>query len=171
MKKLVIIVLLIAMGITVFAKESGKSRKERRAEREAALVEQTQNLIESNNWQFEATRMLPARGGSRSITNYRVIFKQDMMESYLPFMGRAYSIDYGSNQSPMIFDSDVENYTVEEGRNGSTIIKFRVKNKSDRMDFSFNISPNGSASLSVNSTNRGNISYHGNIVEIEKVKS
>ena len=169
MKKLVIIILILAMGIAAFAKESGK---ERRAEREAALIEQTQNLIESENWQFEATRMLPSAGGSRSITsNYGVLFKTDMMESYLPFIGRAYSADYGSNQSPMIFESGVENYSVKEGRNGATIISFHVRNKSDRMDFVFNISPNGSTSLNVNSTNRGNITYHGNIVELEAVKA
>ena len=38
-------------------------------------------------------------------------------------------------------------------------------------DYTFNVSSNGTASLSVNSTNRQHISYHGKLVPIEEKES
>lgn len=170
MKNLLIISILIFSVIAVNAQDK-KTRKQKRAEKEAKLVEQTKKLIESKTWQFSATQMLPSKGRSRTLTDpYAVTLKDGNVDSYLPYFGTAYSASYGGSDSPMVFEAPMENYSQEEGKKGSVIIKFRAKNKNDTIDFTFTISPNGSASLSVNSTNRQHISYYGDLLPVEETE-
>ena len=68
----------------------------------------------------------------------------------------------------MIFDAPIEDYSVSDAKKGGYTIKFRAKNKNDIIEYTFNVSSNGSASLSVNSTKRQHISYHGKLVPIEE---
>lgn len=163
MKNLMIICILI-LSVSIVNAQEKKSRKQIKAEKEAKLIEQTHILIDQGMWEFDATRMLPARGKSKILTSdYSVIYAKNKVDSYLPYFGRAYSVDYGSTDSPLTFKSPVKDYTVKPGKKGGYIIKFSAKNKSDKIDFILNISSNGSASLSVNSTNRETISFSGEI--------
>lgn len=169
MKNLLIICLLVFSVLAVNAQDKKKTRKQKRAEREAQLIEQTQKLVEAKAWQFDASQMQPSKGGSRTLTTpYKVVVKDENVNSYLPYFGVAYSADYGSTESPLIFEAPIEEYGFGHGKKGSYIIKFRAKNKSDVIEFTFNISPAGSASLSLNSTNRQHISFYGNLVPIEE---
>jgi hypothetical protein len=169
MKYLLTISILMVSILTINAQEEKKSRKERRAEREAKLIEQTAQLIEAKAWQFDANQMLPSQGKNRTLTTpYSVVLKDDNIDSYLPFMGRAYSAGYGGTDSPMIFESAVEEYEIKEGKKGAVIIKVKAKNKNDVVEFTFNILPNGSTTLSVNSTNRQHITYYGDLVPIKE---
>ncbi|WP_347841029.1 DUF4251 domain-containing protein [uncultured Draconibacterium sp.] len=171
MKKAIFIGFLIFSVIAVPAQDKKLSRKERKAEREAKLTEQTKKLIEDKAWQFNASQMLPSSGKSRSLTtSYNVVLKDNEVDSYLPYFGRAYSADYGSTESPMIFKAPIEDYSVEDGKKGGYVVKFSAKNKNDRVTYTFQIGSTGSASLSVNSTNRQHISYHGDFVPITEKK-
>ena len=72
----------------------------RKSERELNRIEkqkQIQALITSKEFVFEATYALPQGGKSIYLTgsSYTVKFHPDTIESYLPFFGRAYSVDYG----------------------------------------------------------------------------
>lgn len=169
MKNLILIAVLMFSVVALNAQETTKSRKEIRAEKEAQLVEQTKKLIAANAWQFDATQMLPAKGRSRSLTtSYNVVVKEENVNSYLPYFGTAYSASYGGTDSPMIFEAPIEDYSVEDGKKGGYLIKFKAKNKNDVVEYTFNVSDNGSTSLSVNSTNRQHISYYGDLVPIEE---
>ncbi len=169
MKNLILICALVFAVLATSAQEEKKTRKEKRAEREAMLIEQTKELAEAGEWQFDASRMLPARGKSRTLTTpYNVVVQNDEVDSYLPFFGVAYSADYGSSESPMIFKAPIENYTKEDGKKGGYVIKFQARNKSDLVQFTFSVSVTGSTTLSVNSTNRQHISYHGELVPVKK---
>ncbi|WP_321373504.1 DUF4251 domain-containing protein [uncultured Draconibacterium sp.] len=169
MKRILLLSFLILAIVVTNAQDEKLSRKERKAQREAKLTEQTKQIIEANAWQFDATRMLPSSGKSRNLTTaYSVVLKDNEVDSYLPYFGRAYAAEYGSSDSPMTFKSPVENLSVEDGKKGGYIIKFSAKNKNDRVDYTFNVSSTGSTSLSVNSTNRQHISYHGDLVPIEE---
>lgn len=168
MKNLVLITLLVFSVAMVNAQEK-KSRKEKKAEKEAKLVEQTKKLVDGKAWQFDANQMLPSKGKSRNLTSsYNVVLKDGNVDSYLPFFGRAYSASYGGTDSPMIFEAPIEGYTVADGKKGGYIVKFKTKNKNDNLEYTFTISSNGSATLSVNSTSRAHISYYGNLVPIEE---
>ena len=173
MKHLVIISILVFTVTISSAQESKKkSRQQKKAEKEQFLIEQTKELIESKTWEFDANHMLPSEGNSKNIAtdNYSVVFENNKVYSSLPFYGRAYSISYGSAESPMRFESNTENYNVKEGKNESYIVKFSAKNKSDKIDFSFYVGATGSATLNVISTNRAHITYYGDIIPLEADK-
>ncbi len=168
MKNLLFITILMFSIVTAGAQEK-KTRKQKRAEHEAILVEQTQNLVSGQAWQFDAAQMIPSKGRSRILTTaYNVTLKDGKVDSYLPFFGVAYSASYGGSDSPMVFEAPVEEYSLADGKKGGYIIKFKAKNKNDLLDFTFIISSNGSTSLGVSSTNRQHISYYGDLVPIEE---
>ncbi|MDX8337902.1 DUF4251 domain-containing protein [Draconibacterium sp. IB214405] len=168
MKSLIVLALLMVSVITVNANEKRKVRQEKRAEKEANLIEQTKQIIEAEVWYFDATQMIPSKGQSRSITNYSISIKDGNLDSYLPYVGRAYSAGYGSaSGSPLVFNSPIEDYKVKETKKGGYNISFRVRNQGDVVDYSINVSSNGSASLNVKSNNKQHISYYGNLVPIQ----
>merc|ERR1711879_570790 len=161
----------INSDFNVFGCGSRCTRKEKRAEREAKLVEQTKKLIDAKAWEFSATQMIPSKGKSRSLTSScSVVLKDNNVDSYLPYFGTAYSASYGGTDSPMIFEAPIEDYSIKDGKKGAAIIKFKAKNKNDVVEYTFNIASNGSVSLSVNSTNRQHISYYGGLVPITEKK-
>lgn len=168
MKKILLLSFLMLLIVAVNAQEK-QTRKEKKAQWKSELTEQTKKLVEANAWQFDAIQMLPSSGKSRNLTSpYSVVLKDNEVDSYLPYFGRAYAAEYGSTKSPMTFKAAVEDLKVVHGKKGGYIIKFSTKNKNDRIDYTFNVSTTGSTSLSVNSTNRQHISYHGDLVPIEE---
>ena len=166
MKNSLIIALLMVSVVTVNANEKKEARKQKKAEKEAKIVEQTRNIVEEEAWYFNATQMSPSRGQSRSIMDYSVIIKEGTLYSYLPYQGRAYTGGYGGTDSPLIFEAPIEEYSVSEGKKGSYLIKIKVKNKNETVDYAINVSSKGSASVSVQSTNRTHISFNGNLIPI-----
>lgn len=160
-------ILILTMCTITAASAQEMSRKERKAAEEKARIETTKTLIDAKTWQFDAHQMLPMQGKSKTLTTlYKVILKNDTVDSYLPFYGRAYHVDYGSTDSPMTFKASISDYTQKTGKKGGWNIQFSTKNKNDVLQYSFTVSENGTATLNVSSTNRQSISYYGNIVEI-----
>ena len=166
MKKSLLIALLMVSVISLNANEKKEARKQKKAEKEAKIVEQTKNLVEEQAWYFDATQMSPSRGQSRAIMNYSVIIKDGYLYSYLPYQRRAYSVGYGGSDSPLTFEEPIEEYSVSEGKKGGYIIKIKAKKKNETIEYTFNISSKGSASLSAQSTSRTHISFNGNLVPI-----
>jgi hypothetical protein len=166
MKNSLLIALFMVSVISVHANEKKTARKEKKAEKEALLVEQTKNMVEEQAWHFDATQMMPSGGQSRTLMDYSVVLKDGILYSYLPYMGRAYSGGYGGTDSPLIFEAPIEEYSVSEGKKGSYIIKIKTKNESETIDYTFNVSSKGSVSLSAQGTNRTHISFHGNLMPI-----
>jgi hypothetical protein len=172
MKNLLIICTLIFSVLTVSGQNTEKkTKKEKRADREAQLIEQTKTLLATNTWQFDASQMLPSIGKSKTLsTPYNVVLKEGNVNSYLPYFGTAYSATYGGTESPMVFEAPIKDYKIEDAKKGGYLIKFTAKNKSDNVEFTFSVSSNGSSTLTVNSTNRQHISYYGDIVPIKEKK-
>lgn len=166
MKNSLLVAILMVSVITVNGNEKKEARKQKKAEKEAELIEQTKHIVEEESWYFDATQMMPSMGQSRSIMDYSVVIKDGKLYSYLPYQGRAYSGAYGGTDSPLIFEAPVEEYTVSDDKKGGYIIKIKAKNKSETIDYIFHVSSKGSVSLSAQSTNRAHISYHGNLIPI-----
>ena len=167
MKRFMLLALLMVSVLAIDANEKKQSRKERKAEKKAQQAEQTKRIVEAETFYFDATTMNPTTGGSRSIMNYSIIIEDGNLNSYLPYMGRAYSGGYGgSEDNPLVFESPIENYTLEETKKGGYTIKFTARNGSDRVDYTLSISSSGSGSLSVKSSKRQHISYFGNLVPL-----
>ena len=171
MKNILIIGILVLAFASANAQETKKqTRKEKNAAKDAALIKQTKTVLENKAYVFEATQALPSGMRSKSLTSsYEVQIENDTINCYLPYFGKARTANYGSNQSPMTFIQPIENYTFEETKKGY-MVKLEVRNDNDRLNFTFQIGETGSTSLSVNSTSRSTISYHGDIVEIEEKK-
>ncbi|WP_319266603.1 DUF4251 domain-containing protein [uncultured Draconibacterium sp.] len=169
MKKIILLSFLILSIAAVNAQDKELTRKEKKAQREAMLTEQTKQLVETNEWQFYASQMIPANGRSRNLsTPYSVVLQDETVDSYLPYIGEAYTSQYGSNESPLIFEKPVEDYSIEDAKKDGYTIKFSAKNNNDKIDFTFYITKTGSASLRVTSINRQSISYHGELVPVEE---
>jgi len=172
MKHIILIILILGTSFAMQAQDQKMTKKEKKAKIEAEKKAVVKKLIADKTWRFDADRMLPTSGPSKTLTtNYGVDFLTDKIESYLPFFGRAYKADYGGTNSPMDFKAEVEDYKIEDWKKGGWMIHFSVRNKSDFMQFTYTISATGSATLNVNSSDRQNISYQGEIIEVEKKKN
>lgn len=171
MKNILIIGILVLAFASTNAQETKKqTRKEKKAAREAELIEQTKTILENKVYVFSAMQVLPTGMRNRTLTsNYDAKIENDTITCYLPYFGKAHTASYGGSQSPMDFTQPIENYKFEKTKKGYKI-KFEASNKNDRLSFSFQITDTGSASLNVNSTNRSSISYYGDIEKVEEKK-
>jgi hypothetical protein len=165
MKKLIYLtLLLLSFAVISHAQEvETKSRKELREERQQKRIKEVKELIENKSFVFKATHALPMAGASIPLDfSFDAELKNDTLISYLPFFGVAYSVDYGGRDAAFDFTLPVENIEIKETDNGFQV-KFDVKKKTDYMNFIFNISDPGYATLKILSTNRQAISYYGSI--------
>ena len=146
MKNIIVFTLLIFTVITASAQDSEtKTRKEKRAEKEALKIEQTKTVLENKVYVFNATQALPM--GMRSVnltSSYDARIENDTIFCYLPYFGKAHTAAYGSSQSPMDFTQPIENYKFEKTKKGY-MVKFEVSNKNDRLNFIFQIAETGSS--------------------------
>lgn len=171
MKKLTVIILMLAGVSMIYAQDNQMTRKEKKEAREAERIVMTKALVTSGEWQFDATHMTPLSGRGRSLTSpYRVKVKNDEIDSSLPYFGRAYRAEYGNTSSPLSFRGKISDLTVGDWKKGGWIISFTTVNGNDRLDYTFHVTETGSATLMVNSTNRQPISFNGDLTETESRK-
>ena len=141
-----------------------KSKRELKEEKKIERQQQVEALVNSREFVFIAIKAQPQ--GSRSIdltTNQgKVKFHPDLIESDMPFFGRAYSgAGYGGD-SGMKFKGNPEEFTVVKKKKNYQVNAV-VKGERDTYKLFLSISISGSASLSINSNNRSSISYTGDI--------
>lgn len=169
MRNLVLLAVLLFAFVSVDAQTSKKEqRKAKRAAKEAAKIEEIKTALEEKDYVFVATQALPT--GMRSVNldgTFDVRIEGDEIICYMPFYGRAYSADYGSNEGPFDFEGVVENYEMETTKKGYQV-KFDTKKGNDNMNFIFEIGKTGSSTLSITSTNRQSITYYGDIKKEEE---
>jgi len=162
MKKLVFVMILLGFVVAGSAQETApKNKKQTKAEKRAQKADEIDGLLTARNFVFRPQQALPS--GWRSVQLdffFDAEIKGDTIISYLPFYGVAYHAEYGGRNSPLSFTKPIENYKIEKDKKGYSI-GFEVKNEMDYMTFTFRISENGYASLTVTSVNRQPISYHG----------
>ncbi len=86
-------------------------------------------------------------GGSKYLNyQYDVEVNGDTINSYLPFYGVAYHVDYGSTKSAFDFEKPVENYNFEKEKNGYRV-DLEAQNGMDHVNFTFHISELGFTTL------------------------
>lgn len=156
--KTILIFLLIA-GVGFSTANAQSSSKDKKAAKEADIKKK----VESKHYTFLANYVLPQRGGGKQLTSeYDLRVRPDSLMSFLPYFGRAYfDVPYGGADGGIKFTSTKFTYDVKEKKKGGweiTIIPSDVKNLNRMILY---ISPDGYASLSVNSTNRDFITFDG----------
>lgn len=156
------LLLIMFLSITVFSQQ--KSNKERKAEQKVEKQNQTEALVNSKIFVFNARTALPQ--GYKSVNlntgTYTVSFDPKLIKSDMPFYGKAYSgIGYGGDGG-MKFEGKPEAYTITKGKKNYSI-STTVKGTNDTYRLSLSVGFEGSATLSITSNNRSFISYLGNI--------
>jgi hypothetical protein len=167
--KISILVLFLSLMLTA-GNAQEKSKKQLREERKIEKEKQITALVAAKAFVFIGRTALGQ--GFRSIdlttnSNY-VEFKPDKIKSEMPFFGRAYSgVAYGSRDGGLNFEGSPKEFTIEKTKKGYQI-KAAVKGDTDVYQLFLSVSFGGSATLTINSTNRSVISYIGEIGPVEK---
>jgi hypothetical protein len=167
--KISLLIIILSLPLT-FAFSQEKSKKELKEEESLRKQAETEALVNSNDFVFVAKYALPMGASQVDLTtnpNY-VRFNPDMMDGYMPFFGKANAgIGYGDptikfKDKPMTFNSEKKKKNFQ--------IDAKVKGENDIYRLSLSVLPEGGASLSIISNNRGTISYQGTIFHPEKIK-
>jgi len=148
-----------------------KSKKELKAERKIEARKQTEAMVNAKEFVFIGTTALPTGARSVNLTTRSnfVKFYPELIESDMPFFGRAYSgVGYGGDDG-LKFEGKPEEYTFTKGEK-NYLIKAVVKGENDTYRLTLTVFFEGSASLSISSNNRSSISYNGDIAAPEKPK-
>jgi hypothetical protein len=165
-KNIILLILLAFIPVTVFSQE--KSKKELKEERKLEQQKKTEELINSRTFVFSGTMAHPQGGRTVNLTttpNF-VKFSPGLIDSDMPFFGRAYSgAGYGS-PGGLTFKGKPEEFSVEKTKKGYFITAV-VKADNESYNISLTVSPEGSGSLSINSVNRSSMSYSGAIASAE----
>ena len=131
--------------------------KEEKISKETVLRE----AIENRTYIIDVDRVIPMSGSSRTLTSrYSLEISEDIVKSYLPYFGRAYSVPYGGG-SGLIFESDIIDYKLSYNDRGKSVIEFKARSENDQIVYNIEIFPNGSTTINVRSNNRQSISFHG----------
>jgi hypothetical protein len=156
LRYLCILLLIVSAGSnTAFAQSTKKDKK---AEKEATIKKN----VDGQNYTFMANYVLPQRGGGKQLTEtyYDLKVSKDSVIAFLPYYGRAYfDVPYNGDMG-MKFTSTKFSYDAKAKKKGwEIIIKPTDAKNIDKLIL--NISPDGYATLSINSINRDFISYDG----------
>jgi Domain of unknown function (DUF4251) len=162
MKKLPFILFVtsffLALSSTHVIAQDAKQQKENKKQ------QTIKELINALHYTFVPQTVLPTRGPAKQLTSeYELKIKNDTLESYLPYFGRAYSSSIGSTESPLDFKTTDFKYSVTDRKKGGWDIVITPKN-GDARQLQLSVSQDGYASLEVISTNRDPISFNGYII-------
>ena len=127
-------------------------------------------LVESKRYIFKAQTVSPTGAPLRQLNgdNYDLKILGDLLISYLPYFGRAYTAPSPGSSGGYNFTSTKFEYTVKNRKKGGWDIIIKPKDVTDFREFDLTISENGTASLRALSNNRQLISYNGFIAEVSK---
>lgn len=115
--KISILVIMFSIIISsAFAQE--KTKKEIKQEAKLEKQKQVEDLINAKASDFIANMVIPSGYKTINLSNTSnfMKFRPDMIESYLPFYGTAYSgVGYGGDDG-MKFTGKPEDFTVTKGK-------------------------------------------------------
>jgi hypothetical protein len=160
----VIMALIITTG---FAQE--KSKKELKEEKKLEKQKQVEDMLNAKTFDFIARTAIPTgyKTINLSSTANNVKFQPELIDSYLPFYGKAYSgVGYGGDDG-MKFTGKPEEFTITKGKKNYQV-DATVKGEKDTFRLSLTVSFEGSTSLTITSNNRSVITYSGEIKAPEK---
>jgi hypothetical protein len=161
----ILIVLFTLVMRSGFSQESSKELKEK------SKIEKQNNtevLVNSKEFVFTGKTALPQ--GARSVdlttrSNF-VKFHPELIECDMPYFGRTYSgAGYGGDTG-LRFSGKPEKYTVIKKKKNHQV-DAEVKTGNKTYSISLSVGFEGSATLTVISSNQSTISYHGDITSPE----
>ena len=159
MKKFVLPLLAVLLTVSSCGILGSETREEKAA-REAREAKMVRQAVEAGEFTINIDRMYPIRGTSKSVSNYSIKVKDDVLISYLPFIGQAWCVPYGGGHA-LNFSAPVLNYTATSNGKDGYEIRIFVRTDEDEHLYRLTVFDNGRASLDVQSQNRDRISFTG----------
>lgn len=155
------IILIVTMAVSMFACSTSRSAVSTQAD--AIKSGQVAEMLQNRLYKVDFDRAFPMSAPSFPLNYpYYISVIGDRIESYLPYFGRAYNIPYGGGEG-LRFSAPISDYTMEAGRRDRHEISFDARTDEDNYTFDLEIYPDGSAYLTVLSSNRQSISFNGEI--------
>ena len=134
------------------------------AEQQALETQQVVAAVESRNFTITVDWMKPLRGMACYVSsNYELKVNGDEVDSYLPYIGEAYSLPYGGGQG-LNFKGKIENYTMTKATTNRLVIEFDVTNLEDAYHYRVDLFTNGKAIIDVYARDRDAVSFEGEMV-------
>jgi hypothetical protein len=169
MKSRIAILMTSLFLISIMAFSQEKTKKQIKEEQKLEKQVQVEAMVNSKEFTFIGRTANPS--GMRSVnlaTNPNFMkFSPDMIESEMPYFGTSHtSVGYGGDAG-LKFKAKPEEFTMEKGKKNYEGMAV-VKGADDKYKIYLSVSSDGSATLSVSSNNRSNISYSGTISPLEK---
>jgi len=171
MKKYIVILL---WSFLMFYNVSGQEKspitkrdgKVERTLEEKIIMEKIGKLLTDTAFMFNATDMM-VRGGGNVNLSYKcdVQVKNEIVKSYLPFIGKAYYVSTDIENSGFDFTLPMQYYHFNKNKSGYDAV-LKVKNGTDLLNYNFYITKTGYATLTIGSTRRQSISFYGSISEL-----
>ncbi len=128
-------------------------------------------IIDAKNFAFAPTYVIPLTGSSQPLTGgIALTYNGTELSVTLPYIGQSYNAGPNNTSNSLIqFKSTTVEYKATEKKNGKMELIFRPKNlvpsgTNDPTQLTLSVSPDGTASLRIISSNRQPISYTGNIL-------
>jgi hypothetical protein len=169
MKARVYILVLILSMATTTGFSQDKSKRELKEERKLEKQKQIETMINTKEFIFVPRTALPSGMPSVNLSlnqNY-VKFIPDLIDSYMPFFGSAYSIVGYGTDTGLSFKGQPKKFSIE--KKGKLFqINVVVKGETDIFSLFLSVGSEGNASLSISSNNRSTISFEGEISALEK---
>ncbi|NMA75226.1 MAG: DUF4251 domain-containing protein [Bacteroidales bacterium] len=126
------------------------------------------DILNSKQYTIEVRSAYPQTGRYINLTsNYSLTIKNDTIDSYLPYFGRAYSIPYGGGEG-LIFQSKIKNYTIEKEKDDYISIKIETMTPEDNYTYFISVYDNMYASISVYMNKRNSIRFQGELEALEE---
>lgn len=152
----------------------GQSKKERKAQEEAKELQayqETQDLINSNNYEFEGSWARSQRGRRIDLIgnpNY-IRIKNDSVFAYLPFFGERFSGGGYDGTGAIEVGTSLKNYRVKFNDKKKRIeVEFSANYGTESYDFSLTIFGNKNGNVYVSSNQRSSMNYDGTYSEIKE---
>lgn len=192
MKKNFLFAVLLVFTFLVTQAQTKAEKRALKLEKKEVAFTAVKTLIESGEFQFEASSAFPlgndiakisaAFVGSNNVfqgntvnltgnTNFIKITDQTS-DLFLPYFGRVYrNVGYNrtGSESGIQFKGDVEEYTVEYDEAKHKVnIKFTANKPQELLKFHLVVANENNVTLTVNSGNRQSIRYQGKINKLPK---
>ncbi len=123
--------------------------------------------LENRSYIFNASSASPQKGGFvRLNPGYRIVVKGDTLVCDLPYYGRVYNASYGGDAG-FKFTSAKYEQTITPKKKGGWNVKIETNDLTANRRMFMTVFDNGSASLSITSSDRQSISYQGTVVLVK----
>ena len=172
MKKIVIIILSLILVAPLFAQENKKEQrkakkeanKEAKAKQEAETAAITKASLASKKFVLEADFLMDRKGQRIVVQSNLNFIGVDSDKGAFQF-GNGRDIGY-NGVGGVTVEGDVQDFKIEENKNGTLSVSFRIVSSFGNIFVSMTVNPFGNADATVRGNTSARLKYTGTIVPL-----